>query len=118
MCEVTGKAVYIAPLKALVRERIKHWRDGEGGLRKQLGIRVEALTGDSGGLLSVRQADLVICTPEKWDSVSRAWRPAKSEADKTPQTRWVESVELVIFDEIHLLGKCDVTDDVTNDAIF
>jgi replicative superfamily II helicase len=36
--------VYIAPLKALVRERIKDWNDK---LQKKLGKKVVELTGDS-----------------------------------------------------------------------
>eukprot|EP00955_Chlamydomonas_euryale_P072923 361569-Chlamydomonas_euryale.AAC.4 len=39
-------------------------------------------------------ADIIICTPEKWDGISRAW-----------QTRaYVKRVRLLVIDEIHLLG--------------
>lgn len=41
------------------------------------------------------EADVIVTTPEKWDGVSRSW-----------QTRsYVQSVSLIIIDEIHLLGE-------------
>ncbi|KAG9641501.1 Sec63-domain-containing protein, partial [Aureobasidium melanogenum] len=43
---------------------------------------------------TIRDADIIITTPEKWDGISRSW-----------QTRdYVRQVSLVIIDEIHLLG--------------
>jgi activating signal cointegrator complex subunit 3 len=84
--------LYIAPLKALVRERVADWRKGLcAALRKTL---VE-LTGDApadGAALA--RADLVVATPEKWDAVSRAW------GDRA----YVQRISLLVIDEIHLLG--------------
>ncbi|CAB3373375.1 Hypothetical predicted protein [Cloeon dipterum] len=87
------KIVYIAPLKALVRERIKDWNEK---FVKKLGKKVIELTGDSSpDAAAIASADVVVTTPEKWDGVSRSW-----------QTRnYVRQVSLLIIDEIHLLGE-------------
>ena len=88
------KAVYIAPLKALARERIEDWTR-EASLRGVLGKRVVELTGDTApDAAAIQSADLLITTPEKWDGISRNW-----------QTKpYVRLVGLVVIDEIHLLG--------------
>jgi activating signal cointegrator complex subunit 3 len=88
-----GKIVYVAPLKALARERVKDWRLRLGG---QLGLSVLELTGDvTPDPQSLRKADVIITTPEKWDGVSRGWRSRD----------YVRAVQLVVIDEIHLLGE-------------
>jgi len=87
------KVVYIAPLKALVSERVKDWKETLG---KQLGKRVVEFTGDvSPDPYVLRNADVVITTPEKWDGASRMWKVRE----------YVQMVKLVIIDEIHLLGE-------------
>jgi antiviral helicase SLH1 len=87
-----SKVVYIAPMKALVRERVKDWR---ARLTHQMGLKLVELTGDNTpDTRTIRDADIIITTPEKWDGISRSW-----------QTRgYVRQVSLVIIDEIHLLG--------------
>ncbi|KAH7317566.1 Sec63 Brl domain-containing protein [Rhexocercosporidium sp. MPI-PUGE-AT-0058] len=87
-----SKVVYIAPMKALVRERVKDWG---ARLTKQMGLKLVELTGDNTpDTRTIRDADIIITTPEKWDGISRSW-----------QTRgYVRQVSLVIIDEIHLLG--------------
>ncbi|PHH64830.1 hypothetical protein CDD81_3896 [Ophiocordyceps australis] len=87
-----SKVVYIAPMKALVRERVKDW--GER-LARPLGLRLVELTGDqTPDRRSIEEADIMVTTPEKWDGISRAW-----------QSRgYVRQVSLVIIDEIHLLA--------------
>lgn len=87
-----SKVVYIAPMKALVRERVKDWHPRLTG---PLGLKLVELTGDNTpDTRTIRDADLIITTPEKWDGISRSW-----------QTRgYVRQVSLVIIDEIHLLG--------------
>ncbi|KAI8873078.1 Sec63-domain-containing protein [Ramicandelaber brevisporus] len=86
------KVVYIAPLKALVRERVTDWGSR---LAPHLGRRLVELTGDvTPDAAAIARADIIITTPEKWDGISRAW-----------QSRgFVRQVALVIIDEIHLLG--------------
>ncbi len=39
-------------------------------------------------------ADVIICTPEKWDGISRNWQ----------NRAYVKKVALLVIDEIHLLG--------------
>ena len=87
-----SKVVYIAPMKALVRERVRDWRKR---LTRQMGLKLVELTGDNTpDTRTIRNADIIITTPEKWDGISRSW-----------QTRsYVRQVSLVIIDEIHLLG--------------
>ncbi|OPL20579.1 activating 3 signal cointegrator 1 complex subunit, partial [Mytilus galloprovincialis] len=86
-------AVYIAPLKALVRERMEDWKVR---IEKKLGKKVVELTGDvTPDMRAIAAADLIVTTPEKWDGVSRSW-----------QTRnYVKAVAVLIIDEIHLLGN-------------
>ncbi|KAI5648292.1 hypothetical protein M9H77_34297 [Catharanthus roseus] len=65
------KVVYIAPLKAIVRERMNDWRKGlVSKLRKQMVEMTGDYTPDMKALLS---ADIIISTPEKWDGISRNW---------------------------------------------
>ncbi|KAL8694639.1 MAG: hypothetical protein Q9218_000734 [Villophora microphyllina] len=87
-----SKVVYIAPMKALVRERVQDWRKR---LTQQMGLKLVELTGDNTpDTRTIRDADIIITTPEKWDGISRSW-----------QTRgYVRQVSLVVIDEIHLLG--------------
>ncbi|GFQ81252.1 activating signal cointegrator 1 complex subunit 3 [Trichonephila clavata] len=88
-----SKAIYIAPLKALVRERIEDWKIR---FQQKLGKKVEELTGDvTPDAAAIGRADIIVTTPEKWDGVSRSW-----------QTRnYVKAVALIVIDEIHLLGE-------------
>ncbi len=87
-----SKVVYIAPMKALVRERVKDWGARLAG---PLGLKLVELTGDNTpDTRTIKDADVIITTPEKWDGISRSW-----------QTRgYVRQVALVIIDEIHLLA--------------
>ncbi|THD24664.1 Activating signal cointegrator 1 complex subunit [Fasciola hepatica] len=87
------KCVYIAPLKALVRERIEDWSVRIG---QTLGKRVVELTGDvTPDIWQLMHADLIVTTPEKWDGISRSWQ----------QRVYVRHIALIIIDEIHLLGE-------------
>ncbi|CAG8452307.1 15922_t:CDS:10, partial [Dentiscutata erythropus] len=87
-----SKVVYIAPLKALVRERVDDWQTRLIGPTKR---KLVELTGDvTPDLRSIEKADIIITTPEKWDGISRSWQ----------HRNYVQAVSLVIIDEIHLLG--------------
>ncbi|KAM3614996.1 uncharacterized protein V6R79_021978 [Siganus canaliculatus] len=89
----TSKVVYIAPLKALVRERIEDWKIR---IEEKLGKKVVELTGDvTPDMRAIAQADLIVTTPEKWDGVSRSWQ----------NRSYVQKVAILIIDEIHLLGE-------------
>ena len=59
------KVVYIAPLKALVRERVQDWNKR---LMPLMGRNLCELTGDvTPDLHTIQKADVIITTPEKWD---------------------------------------------------
>ncbi|KAJ0048161.1 hypothetical protein Pint_16233 [Pistacia integerrima] len=86
------KVIYIAPLKAIVRERMTDWKNG---LVSQLGKKMVEMTGDyTPDLMALLSADIIISTPEKWDGISRNWHTRS----------YVTKVGLMILDEIHLLG--------------
>jgi activating signal cointegrator complex subunit 3 len=64
-----AKAIYVAPLKALARERLEDWQNKLG---KGLGLKVLELTGDTTPDMELlKRADILVVTPEKWDSISR-----------------------------------------------
>lgn len=87
------KVIYIAPLKALAKERIIDWKKRlQNGSVKKI---VEELTGDvTPDIKALQKADILITTPEKWDGISRNWQ----------HRSYVQKVALVVIDEIHLLG--------------
>ncbi|KNH09493.1 RNA helicase [Perkinsela sp. CCAP 1560/4] len=88
-----GRIVYIAPLKALVRERVHDWK---ARYERILGITVLELTGDRTPFASDLEKSQIICTtPEKWDGISRNWQHRK----------FVRDVALLVIDEVHLLGS-------------
>ena len=88
-----SKTVYIAPLKALARERLHEWRKKLG---ETLGLVVLELSGDvTPDLAALKRADIIVATPEKWDGITRNWR----------KRDYVADVRLLIMDEIHLLGE-------------
>ncbi|KAF7806252.1 DExH-box ATP-dependent RNA helicase DExH14 [Senna tora] len=84
--------IYIAPLKAIVRERVNDWQKR---LVSQLGKKMVEMTGDyTPDLMALLSANIIIATPEKWDGISRNWHSRS----------YVTKVGLMILDEIHLLG--------------
>lgn len=88
-----SKVVYVAPMKALVRERVDDWR---ARICKNTKYKLVELTGDSlPAAKDIREADIIITTPEKFDGISRNWQTRK----------FVQQVSLVILDEIHLLAS-------------
>ena len=53
------------------------------------------LSGDfTPDLESLKKADIIVTTPEKWDGITRS-----------KQREYARQVGLIIFDEIHLLGQ-------------
>lgn len=88
-----AKTVYVAPLRALARERLQDWQERLAG--PPLNLKIVELTGEfTPEIGALWQADILIVTPEKWDSISRGWQ----------RRGYVQAVGLVIIDEIHLLG--------------
>ncbi|KAK1284246.1 hypothetical protein QJS10_CPB21g01301 [Acorus calamus] len=86
------RAVYIAPIEALAKERYRDWEQKFG---KGLGMRVVELTGETAtDLKLLEKGQVIISTPEKWDALSRRWK----------QRKHVQQVSLFIVDELHLIG--------------
>ena len=66
------------------------------GIDSEMKKSVLELTGDNTpDLLALKNADILITTPEKWDGISRNWQ----------HRSYVSDVALVVIDEIHLLGS-------------
>ncbi len=86
--ESKGKVLYLVPLRALASEK----RDEFSRLGR-LGIKVVLSSGDyDSNDPSLGKYDFIIATNEKADSLFRHRPP------------WVESLTLVVADEVHLLG--------------
>jgi replicative superfamily II helicase len=85
-----GICVYIAPMKALARERLKEWSSRLG--TPPLEWSVLELSGDTHHDLAVlEKADVLVCTPEKWDLISRGWRGSGK--------GFIKKVRLLVMDE-------------------
>ncbi|XP_030349466.1 probable ATP-dependent DNA helicase HFM1 [Strigops habroptila] len=85
------KVVYMAPIKALCSQRFDDWKEKFG----PLGLSCKELTGDTlmDDLFEVHHADIIITTPEKWDSMTRRWR----------DNSIVQLVRLFLIDEVHVI---------------
>ena len=81
-----SKVLYIVPLKALASEK----RDDLAKF-SDLGIRVVMTTGDPDRDDDVSDADIVIATSEKADSMIRHGN------------RWIDDLGLIIADEVHMI---------------
>jgi ATP-dependent DNA helicase HFM1/MER3 len=88
------KIVYQAPIKALCSERQRDWQKRFS----PLGLNCVELTGDSDNadLKNVQSADIIITTPEKWDSMTRKWRDHE---------KLMRLVKLFLIDEVHILKE-------------
>ena len=88
------KILYMAPTKALCSEKYNDW------CRKfqPLNCTVGLLTGDSSfvELDSIKKSNLIICTPEKWDALTRKW---------SDYSKLLDLVKLLLVDEIHFLRE-------------
>jgi len=86
------KIIYVAPMKALAQEVVEKF----GKRLNPLGIKVRELTGDMQLSRSeIENTQLIVTTPEKWDVITR----------KSGDGTLVEAVNLLIIDEVHLLGE-------------
>ncbi|KPI90822.1 putative DEAD/DEAH box helicase-like protein [Leptomonas seymouri] len=113
------KAVYICPIKALANEKYEHWRTQfptlsvvieTGDQMQQRGLRYKS-TSDNGStgevpapgaaaedMLNVSQANILVTTPERWDSITRRWK-------ETEVMAIVNSVALLLLDEVHTVQE-------------
>ena len=84
--------VYIAPLKAIVEERLRDWET------RLSGVSVGLFTGDrftQAGSGKPDNRDLLLLTPEKLASYLNSWKSNLS---------WLSRIGVLVVDEIHLLG--------------
>jgi len=93
--EEGGKAVYIAPLRALANEKYNELRSVFENIHgeRSSNIKVMITTGDydeSDEYLSM--SDIIIMTNEKYDSLMRH------------HAKWLNEVTIFVFDEVHLLN--------------
>lgn len=86
------KIVYMAPTKSLCSERQRDWQSKFIALD----LKCAELTGDTdlGQLRNVQSANIIITTPEKWDSMTRKWKD---------HARLMQMVKLFLIDEVHIL---------------
>ncbi|KAL6634739.1 hypothetical protein ACP70R_027410 [Stipagrostis hirtigluma subsp. patula] len=91
----TLKTIYIAPSKALVQEKLRDWNTKLGSL----GINCLEMTGDNEfyNAKSIHDADLILTTPEKFDSMSR-------HGTRDGGLGFFGDIALVLIDEVHLLN--------------
>lgn len=88
------KIVYQAPTKALCDERQRDWKKK----LDSLGLKCVTVTGDSdfADLRAVQSANLIITTPEKWDTVTRKWKD---------HSKLMQLIRLFLIDEVHILKE-------------
>jgi superfamily II DNA/RNA helicase len=85
-----GAGVYLAPMRAIASEKRDEWQRLEAA-----GIRVYKTTGEDDAFdpVQARQAQVIVATPEKWDSVSRRQLPPEL----------VARIGTIVIDEVHLV---------------
>ncbi|TPX51368.1 hypothetical protein SeLEV6574_g00353 [Synchytrium endobioticum] len=89
-----AKVVYMAPTKALCNERCTDWQKKF----RALGITCNELTGDTDyvAVNEIRRGNIIVTTPEKWDSISRRWHDHKA---------LMGLLKLFLIDEVHMLNE-------------
>jgi helicase len=84
-----GKAIYLAPLRALASEKYEEFKEYADGL----GYKVAITTGDFDEKQSwLKNQDIIIATNEKFDSLIRH------------QVEWLNEIQIIVSDEIHLIN--------------
>ncbi|KAG7843404.1 hypothetical protein KL942_000500 [Ogataea angusta] len=89
-----AKILYLAPLKALCSERVSDWSHKFGKFDVSVGL----LTGDStlGEIQRARSCNIIISTPEKWDSFTRQYKDREKS---------LLPLSLILLDEIHSIKE-------------
>lgn len=86
--ENMAKALYLAPLKSIIHERLKDWT-------KKFDNQIAQLANDnSTDIEKIKKARIIISTPERWDTLSRS----------NKVTPLLKTISLLVLDELHLLG--------------
>jgi ATP-dependent DNA helicase HFM1/MER3 len=88
------KIVYQAPTKALCSERQRDW----DAKFTPIGLKCAELTGDSDAadVRNVQSANIIITTPEKWDSITRKWKDYE---------KLMRLIKVFLIDEVHILKE-------------
>ncbi|KZV62156.1 P-loop containing nucleoside triphosphate hydrolase protein [Peniophora sp. CONT] len=91
------KCIYIAPTKALCSERFRDWE----AKFEPLGIKCCEMTGDTVTIGKeawgdAKNANIIVTTGEKWDSLTRSWRD---------HGKILAQVQLFLIDEVHILNE-------------
>ena len=87
--EPGSRAIYIVPLKALASEKVEELRE----LGDAVGLQVGMAIGDAPReVQKIDQADIIVCTSEKLDSLSR----------NKPEV--IAGISIVVADEVHLVN--------------
>ena len=88
------KIVYQAPTKALCAERCQDWQTKFA----PLDLQCAELTGDTdaGQIRKAQAADIIVTTPEKWDSITRRWKD---------HAKLMQMIKLFLIDEVHILKE-------------
>jgi pre-mRNA-splicing helicase BRR2 len=90
-----GRCIYLVSNESLADLMFIEWHNKFGDI---LGLRVVKLTGETGtDLKLLAKGQIIITTADKWDILSRRWKQRKN----------VQSVNLFIVDELHLIGGED-----------
>ncbi|KAJ3173415.1 Sec63 [Geranomyces variabilis] len=91
-----AKVIYMAPTKALCNERTRDWQQKF----RVLGITCNELTGDTDNVRvnDIQQSNIIVTTPEKWDSMTRRWRDYKN---------LMALLRLILIDECHILNEAE-----------
>ncbi len=88
--EEKGKTIYLTPLRSLAAEKYKDFREKY----EEIGVKTAISTGDFDSTDEwLKNFDVIICTNEKADSLSRHNSKVLCEAS------------VVVIDEIHLIGS-------------
>ncbi len=85
------KIIYIAPSKALCSERYRDW----SSKLQKVYRKCAEVTGDTEVGEDLGDYDLIVTTPEKWDSVTRKWSDYRS---------FLSSVALVLVHKLDSLA--------------
>ncbi|KAI5300593.1 Sec63 [Ascosphaera atra] len=88
------KIIYQAPTKSLCSERFRDWQ----AKFAPLDLPCAEVTGDTdfAQLRHVQHANIIITTPEKWDSMTRKWKD---------HFKLMQLVKLFLIDEVHILRE-------------
>ncbi len=91
------KAIYVAPLKALAKEKIDDWTDAKNHLSD---LKLSICTGDyrltPQRKKELEEADIILFTPEMLSSRMRNF--------KSEHNEFLQEVGVIVLDEFHLIG--------------